>query len=595
MLAIIVSWICIFFVLITLGNMLLLLYKNVTGKTEEYNIIDTFITGICFSAFLLATLSFWLPVNFNILITLVVICILYWIINFKKLKGELYLLKAYIKQHSLLELLPYGFLACFFILSPIWSFSVKLDPFIYHHANIMWNESYAVIPGLANLDEKFGFNSNYFLLSSLFSLRPLFGELIVGLQSLLAYLIAAYTYSEIIKTKFDLRRIALFFIYIILIFFNQNEMSETSTDIIPTLIIFYFLSKLILYPDSLKRDFLFYIIVPVVLITFKLSTSLIIIVSLAPVYFMIQRKEYKNLTFILLFSFLIIFPWIIRNIIISGYPVFPLYNLDLFDFDWKVPADVVQTQKDFIHTYSIDKIVNILSTWDLKNYFFYSTTLVLIFCGISLLCGIIYLFKNRKTVHPTHVFVFGVVFINIIFWALSAPDVRFGYGLIFAIIFFAFYLLLPKTPNSILSQKLVKIKSQSVSAGLIILLTFSLIWGFYGYRWASKYKNYLINRYEVKEKDAWREMLAMPMKLSYQEERELERENERFGTNDQFNFEAYPLNNTITLYVSSSKLGFVFNRIPAVSDCERNPGILFHNYRMVEARGENINNGFRHK
>lgn len=595
MLAIILSWICVFFVFISLGHFLLSSYKRIVSEEGSHNITDVFIIGLCVSTSLLSIISFWLPVNFSVLIVLLIISVLYWLVKHKALKEFFFQLKNQYRTYSLVELLPYVFLSFFFLLTPIWSFSVKLDPFIYHHANVLWNESYSIIPGLANLDEKFGFNSNYFLMLSLFSLRPLFGELIIGVQSLLAYLIAVSIYSEIIKSRFDIKRVSSFVVYIILIFLNQNEMSETSTDIIPTLIIFYAVSRLVLYLDLLKKNSLFYVIVPIALISFKLSSSLLILISLFPLYLLIASKRYKELAFLLFISALIIVPWLVRNVIISGYLVFPLYGVDLFSFDWEVPAKIVSLQKDFIHSYSIDKTGSVLSTFDVRNYYFYSTTVVLFVCAISLLYSFVFLVKNREVVSPVLSFVYIVLLFNILFWAISAPDVRFGYGVIFAAIFLAVYLFFSKKTISFLSRKAFGLRTKSVTLGAVLLLGFSIVWGYYGYRWASKYKNYLVNEYKMDPEDAWGEMLTTPMKMEYQKDREVGRENERFGVDKEFCLSPYLINDNVTFYVSSSRLGFVFSYFPAVSDCEANPDLLFHDYRLIEMRGQDIKDGFRYK
>lgn len=596
MLAIIVSWICCCFVLVTLGDMVLLLYEKLTGKTEKLNLLDALLVGMCLAVALLSVLSFWLPIDFRVFMASAVVSSLFWIVNVRHMRKRLTSVKLCLQQYSLLELCPYIFLSVFFILAPVWSFGVKLDPFIYHHANIMWNESYPIIPGLANLDEKFGFNSNYFLLLAMFSLRPLFGELIIGLQSLLAFLIAAYIYSEILKIRFDIKRVVLFFIYIVFIFFNQNEMSETSTDIVPSLIIFYLISKIILYPDSLKKNLLFFGVVPVALITLKLSTSLFLIICLVPVYYKVFReKAYKSLVFVLLFSLTIGLFWLLRNVVISGYLIFPLYEIDLFSFDWKIPASIVKTQKDFIHSYSVDKVLATINAFDVGNYYFYSTVVVLILCCLSLLYSVVFLLKNRKKLDFVYIFIFVVLLLNFLFWALSAPDVRFGYGLIFGIVFLAFFLFFSKKTDAVFARKLIEIKSYSISLGLSILFVFSLVWGYYGYRWASKYRTYLVQNYEVKPCDAWMEMLTVPMRLSYQKDRELTRENERFGVNDEYRLEPYEIGDSLTIYVSSSRLGFVFDCVPAVSDCEVNPQLLFHDYRLIEARGDSFKDGFRYK
>jgi len=502
-------------------------------------------------------------------------------------------LRDFVQDNSKLLLISFLLLGVGFVLFPVWSFSVKLDPFIYHYSNILWNETYPVVPGLANLDEKYGFNSNYFLLSSLFSFRFLFEELIVGIQSILAFLIAGSFIYEIIKNKFDIKPVIAFILYFILIYFNQNDLSEPSTDIIPTLITFYIFTRIILNPAILKNDFLFFIIVPVTIITFKLSAAPILLIILIPIVMLIKCKRYKASIAIFSLSTAIIVFWLIRNTIISGYLVFPLYEIDIFSFDWKTPMEVVKTQKDFIHSYSINKTFNTLQNIDTGNYFFYSTTLVLFVGMLSIAVGLSNFLLRLKTWKNNKIywFIYAVLLINLLFWAISAPDVRFGYGYIFATIFFAVHssindkAFVPKADKYAKNYKFVI---------MFFLLSISTVWAIYGYKWASKYKNFLTVDYGYTSSMAWKEALTCPIKLQYMKEREWQRENERFNDSGEFTFTKHPLNNSIDLYISPSRSGFVFDKIPAGADCNLDKS-TFHDYRRVEARGDKINEGFRYR
>ena len=47
-------------------------------------------------------------------------------------------------------------------------------------------------------------------------------------------------------------------------------------------------------------------------------------------------------------------PWIARNIIVSGYPVFPLPVTDVLQVDWKLPVHHVQWQENAVKVYAIN-------------------------------------------------------------------------------------------------------------------------------------------------------------------------------------------------------------------------------------------------
>lgn len=575
MLAIFISWLCIFTVFITSGHIITSVYEKIAGHREKYGVTDTFITGMCITSVLLCILSLFFAVDHYILSALLAGSLLYWCFSFRCLSKIVKEIKYNLFNNNKLLLLACFLLGIGFLLFPVWTFSVKLDPFIYHYNNVMWNETYPVVKGLANLDEKFGFNSAYFLLQSCFSLRFLFGETIVGVQSLLAFTIAAHYLYGIVKSNFDLKNIGLFLIYFILIFVVRNDLTEPSTDIIPTLVIFYLFSKIIISADSIKTDTLFYVLIPVVIMTFKLSSSLVLFVSIWAIYILIRNRDYKAVTSIIALSVIILIPWLIRNVMLSGYLVFPLYELDLFSVDWKVPVEIVKLQKDFIHDYATHKALVIIYTFDIKN----ETLLLLIACSIAILACIYHIIRKRES---DKIIIFSVLIVNILFWALSAPDIRFGYGYIFAMIFLGVYFSLP--------YKLSIRKNLCI----VFLFLFSAVWGFYGYRWASKYASFLSN-YAYTSVEGWKEVLTAPVRLEFLMDRELKREDERFNKEKEFVFIPHKLNNDIPIFISSSRLGFTFEEIPAMSDCRINSESVFHDFRKVEARGKLIEDGFRHK
>ncbi|GHV42022.1 hypothetical protein FACS1894179_10640 [Bacteroidia bacterium] len=128
------------------------------------------------------------------------------------------------------------------------------DSLVYHHQNIRWNEEYAVVPGLGNLDDKFGFNSNYFLLSSIFTFRFLFGEAIYPVQSFFVTAISCWVLYELFKSNYEIKRVVVLISYILLFWVSIYFLGNTSTDILPNFIVFYIIARLILHPKSLTTN-----------------------------------------------------------------------------------------------------------------------------------------------------------------------------------------------------------------------------------------------------------------------------------------------------------------------------------------------------
>ncbi|MGG7036922.1 MAG: LIC_10190 family membrane protein, partial [Flavobacterium sp.] len=159
-----------------------LLFAYYKSAIKHYTLVDTYFIGLCLSGALLNIWSIFLPTDFIsflflALLTLVLIGFnrFYYFSLLKKL-----LLK--IKAEKILSLLLLGCLIItllFAIVKP------KLfDTYLYHINAIQWNEYYRAVPGLANLHDRFGFNSSMFVLSAGFSYSAIYNQYIFIISSL---------------------------------------------------------------------------------------------------------------------------------------------------------------------------------------------------------------------------------------------------------------------------------------------------------------------------------------------------------------------------------------------------------------------------
>ncbi|MDR2954604.1 MAG: hypothetical protein LBV43_05945, partial [Prevotella sp.] len=119
-------------------------------------------------------------------------------------------------------------------------------------------------------------------------------------------------------------------------------------DIIPTSCIFFYLAKITLAANSYKTQPLLTCILPITLVTFKLSAGILCLISLSILIDLIKSKKRSEVLFIIIASFLILSLRCTRNVIISGYIIYPLYQIDLFSFDWKVPMTTAFIQSEYI-------------------------------------------------------------------------------------------------------------------------------------------------------------------------------------------------------------------------------------------------------
>jgi hypothetical protein len=149
------------------------------------------------------------------------------------------------------------------------------------------------------------------------------------------------------------------------------------------------------------------------------------------------NKEFlKKSLIIIVIGILIIAPYIVRNYYLSGYLIYPFPSVDIFNVDWKIPAERALFEKSWIVSWAripkvpYQEVINLkISDWIIP--WFKSndsiSRLLLIINSLSIITFITMLFRKD--------FLFAkiqfIIFINLIFWFMMAPDPRFAYGFLF--------------------------------------------------------------------------------------------------------------------------------------------------------------------
>lgn len=536
MFAIIVSWIAILLVFLSFGNILISAYNKLCKQDEKYGLLDTFLIGMCATLIPLSITSFWLPSNHYILCVYIVVSILYWIVRRKYIIELMKEVKSILKNQSPLLIIIYLVTIVSLIIAIVWQVGV-FDSLLYHQQNVRWNEEYAVVPGLGNLEHRFGFNSNYLLLSAIFSFRFLFGEAVYSIQVLVLAVVICWIIKEIVQSGYEVRRIALLAIITGYIFTFGYSLTATSTDAIPNIISFYLIAKLLLYTDSLKRDKLLWVLIPISLLTFKLTIIPICLLSLYVLILLARGKKYFTASFLLFISSSVIILWLIRNVIISGYLIFPFYEIDIFAVEWKVPNFVAIEERDFILSCGIRILNDIfieLSNLQLSVSGIRQWIMNFIFVGPAILSPLIVLYCliKKKYLSKTVYFVYIILVLTIGIWYIGGPDPRFIGGALFAMLYYIFFLLLSSFKERFFPK-----------LGLAFITAFGLLMGY----WAVSRSIKFYDMFDLKNPKANSRSVSNALIRQYPY-RELLKSASMYTDK----FEPYELENGCTIYISKS-------------------------------------------
>ena len=237
------------------------------------------------------------------------------------------------------------------------------DTGLYHAQSIRWIEEYGVVPGLANLHSRFGYNSAAFALCALFGGAGLTRYPMHCLPGLFALMCAvrctALTRFFGRRRNGDRPQIRLSdFLYIGCVFYLVavfRELVSPASDYFAMLILFLVMTawtELLeervteILPHALLAECLVYAA------TVKLSAAALLVMALYPAVLLLREKRWKQIAGYLLLGAAIAAPWLVRNVIISGWLFYPFTFPDCFRPDWKIPKGYADSDAFEIQVYA---------------------------------------------------------------------------------------------------------------------------------------------------------------------------------------------------------------------------------------------------
>lgn len=346
---------------------------------------------------------------------------------------------------------------------------MHFDTNLYHAQAIRWIEEYGVVPGLANLQSRFGYNSAEFALNALYSCKWFLGRSLhcsAGYFALISSCLLMEFKSIIIKNENDkhqLRirisdyvRLGLFF-YLASIY---AEMISPASDYYAQLLVF---DIVILWLNILEKEYSrssdddkergystsalqgLLCIVLVYAVTIKLSLAPLLLLALVPGFFWIKIKDIKSIIACFWGGMVVAIPYFARNYIISGWILYPSTIIKLGRPEWQLFIGEAQYDAREIAmwgrgvTSAVDwekvTMLNWIPAW-IKGL---STVEGIWVMGALLSMIMIILLVIRCIIRKDcnqYMLLLIVVLCGTVFWFLSAPLVRYGYAYIIILTLF---------------------------------------------------------------------------------------------------------------------------------------------------------------
>lgn len=228
-------------------------------------------------------------------------------------------------------------------------YTMHYDTGLYHAQSIRWIEEYGIVKGLGNLHNRFAYNSAFFSLQALFSLKFLVNQSLNTLNGFVTFLMFSYAVlSQHLFRKEKTITSDLFKLGIIVyLFFSETKwlISSPGSDLLALTLVLYLCAKwceLIEEGCHNEKDYGVLCVLAVWAITVKLSVAMLVLLAIYPAAQMIRGKKWKMIAAFIGTGLLVALPFFARNVIISGYLLYPSTAVDVFDVDWKMAESVAR-------------------------------------------------------------------------------------------------------------------------------------------------------------------------------------------------------------------------------------------------------------
>jgi hypothetical protein len=446
-------------------------------NSGKRSIVHFLITGLMVLTATGEWLALFSPVNG---ITLFFILIILAFISIVRRKKLLYALRSCL-IHDRKTVLFQVCLCCFIVMILVLNAGPSMmdDSESYHIQMVKWIQEYGSVPGIANLHLRFGFNSSWFPAIGLFSYPvPDFNTYfsLNGLMGLwFCYLLLEKLFTFISDTSFNKTSNQALGCLVILILCIVNWpmirgcVTSANYDFITTVCLVVLFTSLFENPMDLSAEWLIW---PIFLFTVRMINAPLLLISLFYIFYG-KHFSVRRLSIAILTGILFVLPFLVRNFILSGYPFFPVYQVDWFSPDWKADKSQVIEISQYIKYFnrvnpmfqSINETMTLgfpqwIASWYHNLFRFDKCIFTMSILGYAfVLTGI------RRFFSSVQRYFLAVMIIQLAVWLFFAPDPRFVQG----ILLFGIYAAIQKLPiMAVINRKVLKF-STIVFAGLILI------------------------------------------------------------------------------------------------------------------------------
>lgn len=318
---------------------------------------------------------------------------------------------------------------------------IHYDSDLYHGQSIRWIEEFGVVKGLGNIHTRLAYNSAAFPLTALFSMSFIKGQsfhVCAGFLALLLGVLCMDLFKKSERFKLNLPNIVrVVAIYYLLIVFDEMVSPESDYFmVLMTLAMFILFFELLGSKEEEGYPYGMLTMLGLTIATVKISGALVVLVFVYPVILYISKGDIRSVLKFIALGIVNVLPFFIRNVILSGYLVYPVTGIDIFNVSWKIPKDIAEYDAREIQVYGrgysdVGRFDEPLNNWvgdwigsldTVNRIAFYLALFGLVILLVFIITSIIR--KKKENLGE----IIGITTVNICFllWFFTSPNIRYG-------------------------------------------------------------------------------------------------------------------------------------------------------------------------
>lgn len=419
-------------------------------KRNEISMTLPIIYGIVTITIYTEAFSIFFPIGLFCHLSLNFLCLCFALI-FRKLIQP-YIFVVWNKFKNIFFSWEGFFYLCFLLLVVFYTSRGQFhaDTRIYHAQNIRIYEEYGLIKGMANLQQHFGYNSSSLAFSSYFSYGFILSQpwhTTTGFFMFFMGVNAFHRLKDFKNHKYhwaDLCQVGVLLYILTNISYSMSPATDYPTMLMAMFVFCEWARISENYIENKNSDclneYIGIALLSIFVATMKLSAATMCVLILFPLIILIKNKEFKKIGICVFLGIIIVAPYLIRNVLISGWLIYPFEGLDLFDVAWKVPIEKVAYDSNQIKVWGKclfdvslkdTPLTEWVRTW-WNNQEAYQQTLIIanqfgiMLIGVNFIKKLRLVTKRKASFSYPMLVMYMSLLISAIAWFLMAPFVRYG-------------------------------------------------------------------------------------------------------------------------------------------------------------------------